>query len=166
MIPAAYHGEVPPSLVGVQLLYLAVLWSLLMITLLALEWLWRTAWGLIEDRQAIKHPVTAVRVGTIFLLVSVLMRIGPDVVLFASWPDLSPAWRYWISVFDKQLETVSFFPFSLAWLCSHLGGPMVLYQLRRDPIPLNLWPTWQQFKRPLKIGGGVTALAFVLVYAR
>lgn len=165
-VPPGFYYPVPGSFAGGPFLYFAFLWSIFLIGLLTLEWLWRTGWALWEDAQGVKHPATAIRLATFLLLLSVIMRIGPDIVLYASWADLSPEARFAISNFDKRLDTVSFVPFSLAWLASHLGAPIILYQLKREPLPLHLWPTWQQLKRPLKIGMGVAALAFALVYLR
>jgi hypothetical protein len=54
----------------------------------------------------------------------------------------------------------------MAWIASFLGAPMIMYQLERLPTPLHLFPTWEQAKRPAKIGLGVFAIAFALTFLR
>jgi hypothetical protein len=166
MIPAAFFSPTQPSFVGAPLLQMLTTFSALLVVLLALEWLWRTLWAMRESGSAIGSPSAAMRAMVGLLLVAALLRIGPDAILYASWPDLSPRWRYGIALWDKRLDAVAFAPFSLAWLVSYLGGPMVYYQLARLPLPLHLWPTWEQMKRPLKIGVGALALAFAFTYLR
>lgn len=166
MIDPSYLAPVPPSYVGRDLLYLSTLGSILLVVLLALEWIWRLLWSFFEQPSPLRSPATAYRIILLLLLSAALLRIVPDLVLLATWQEISPASREAIAVLDKRLESFTFVPFSLAWLVSYLTGPMLIYQLGRQPLPIHLWPTWQQAKRPLKIGVGVAAISFALTYLR
>lgn len=165
-IAPTYFLDVPPSLYGRPLLQTITLFSLMLVTLLSLEWSWRLIWSFFEAPSPAKHPVQSLRVMLLLLLIGMLVRIVPDLVLMMSWHDIPPASREALAVLDKRLDSFSFLPFSMAWLISYLGGPMIFYQLQRQPIPLHLIPTRQQMKRPIKIGIGALALSLALTYLR
>jgi hypothetical protein len=83
---------IPPSFGGNELGYLFALFGLLMVALLALNWLWRLGWCMLkEDVHPIRSPVTIARVVIVCLLLSSLMRGAPDAVLLLQWPELSTA---------------------------------------------------------------------------
>lgn len=160
------HGPFPPSFEGNAVAYLWALFGLIIANLLALEWLWRTVWAFIEAPAPLKAPVTCTRIIILGMVLTVLVGGLPDLVLIMSWGDVTPATRMAIAWVDKVLDGLVFVPFSFAWLFARLGGPMIDWQLERQPLPLDLWPTWQQMKRPLKIGGAAFAIAFALAFLR
>ena len=163
LVPERYYDNTPQGMEGHPILYMITLFSLLLVTLLAMEWQWRLGWSILEDKLPAKHPGTAVRLILLFLLMSLLMRIIPDVIKLGLWQDLSPDGRMLLFEIDGAMDTFSFIPFSFAWLFAYLGGPMIVYQLRRFPLPLHLWPTLDKMKRPLKIGIGVMVIAILIV---
>lgn len=158
--------EMPIAFQGHPFVYLATIFSLLILNLLALEWLWRLLWSFREDRLPFRHPVTTFRLVLVFLVSGAIIRSGPDLVLLMAWPEISPDARRFIADTDNLMDSVAFLPFGLAWVFAHIGGPMILYQLQNKPIPLHLWPTLRQMQRPLKIGLGAAALAALLTFAR
>jgi len=155
----------PPGLDSAEL-YLAAVFFMMLGCLLALEWIWRTIWAIIERSAPLRSPATATRIVIVFLLAAALVRTGPRLWLFMRWPALSPAERADLYAMAAQSEILGVVLFSLAWLLALLGEPMIRYQLEKQPLPLHLWPTWEQMKRPLKIGVGVFAIAFALTYLR
>lgn len=165
-IPDRYYADIPPGFDGIPVLYLVALFATMMIVLLSLEWTWRIVWSLFERPAEIKHPSTSLRTMLVFLLVSVILRAGPNLVWMALWRDTTPLTRWWMLRTDAMLDVVSFVPFSIAWLIAFLTGPMILSQLSRHPLPLHLWPTKSQLARPLKIGVAVLAIAAAVVFAR
>lgn len=165
-IPLRYFAETPPGFEGLDFLYLSTLFSLLLVCLLTMEWMWRLVWSLIETPAPLRHPGTGVRWCIIFILLGGFIRLAPNVFWLMFWNEMSPRGRWWSMQADALLDTISFIPFSLAWLIGYLGGPMIVYQLNRQPLPMHLWPTADQIKRPLKIGVGVMGIAFAVVYLR
>jgi hypothetical protein len=157
-------GDLPPQFEGQPFVFLLTVFALLLITLLGAEWLWRLSWSIGERPVHWKSPASALRWLLIFLLLSVVMRVGPNVVQLMSWSVSTPAQRLALYRVDNLLDGLSFIPFALGWLVAFLGGPMITFQLAKEPLPLHLWPTFQQMKRPLKIGAGVFAIAFALAY--
>jgi hypothetical protein len=161
-----YHapGGLPPAFDGQPLVFLLTVFSLLLISLLCLEWGWRLVWSFFERPEPWKTPQSALRATFVLLLLSVLFRVLPNVILLMSWGVSTPAQRFGWYKLDNMLDAASFVPFSLAWLTGYLASPIIAFQLTKQPIPLHLWPTFQQLKRPLKIGAGVFAIAFALAY--
>lgn len=164
VVPLRYYAESPPGFDGFPFLYVSTLFSLMMIGLLSLEWTWRLGWQFLERPSPLRHPVSAVRLILIFLLLGTLIRVLPNLVYMTLWADLSPHERRWWMQTDALLDTISFFPFSISWLIGYLGGPMIIHQLLRHPIPLHLWPTGRQMFRPLKIGMGVLVISLAVVF--
>jgi hypothetical protein len=158
--------DLPPAFDGHPVLYMATVFSLLLVMLLALEWLWRITWSFFERPAPVKAPVTVLRVIFLLLLVGAVVRSGPDLWLIMRWPQLDGAERIALMDFDNRMDAGAFIFLSLAWLVGRLGEPMLTYQLEKRPLPVHLWPTWEQMKRPLKIGMGVFAIAFALTYLR
>lgn len=165
-MPEVFYSEAMPSIAGHPFLEAGVLFSLILLSCLASEWLWRTAWSLKEQSGSIKDPATALRWAFFFLLVSVLLRVLPDTVQAMTWREAEPQTRFLIAMWDKRLDFISVAPFLVAWAIAYLGGPMLLYQLRREPLPLHLWPTRRQVSRPAKIACACLALALALTYLR
>lgn len=160
------HADLPPGFEGHPGLYMATIFSLLLVNLLALEWLWRLGWSIVERPVPIRHPAAALRFVLVMLLLGAIIRSGPDLFHLMQWPRLNAAEReFWLSV-DYRADSVAFVPFSLSWLVAFLGGPMIIYQLEKGPVPIHLLPTRQQLKRPAKIGAAVFAIAFALTYLR
>lgn len=159
-------ADLPPPFVGQPLVFMVTLFSLLLVAMLTIEWLWRLGWSFVEQPAALKEPLTAQRLVLTLLLLAVLSRIGPDVVLMMVWHTESPAGRAAIYRIDAIMDSLAFAPFSLAWLVAYLTGPLIIHQLTKQPLPLHLWPSWVQMKRPAKIGAGVLAIAFALTYVR
>lgn len=159
-----YVGELPPGFEGYPLLYMATVFSLLLANILTLEWIWRLSWAIHEKPYDLRHPATAMRAVLMLLLLGAIMRSGPDTWLLVRWSDISPLERLSLLIFDGYMDSVSFLPFSLAWLVAWLASPMVNYQLDRKPTPLHLWPTRDQIRRPLKIGVGVLVISFALTF--
>lgn len=155
----------PPGLESAWL-YLTAVFFMLLGVLLALEWLWRLVWCLFERPAPLRSPHTAMRIVLIALLVGGVARVGPRLWLFMRWPTLTTPERADLYAMAAQSEIIAVAIFSVAWLLNLLGEPMITYQLEKQPLPLHLWPTWEQMKRPLKIGVGVFAIAFALTYLR
>lgn len=156
----------PPGFDGHPLLYLITLFSMLLTVLLALEWLWRITWAFFERPFPLKHPASVHRIIFWSLMIGLLIRIGPDVWLLMRWPTLTVHGREQIQQIDGLLDATSFVWMSAAWLIARLGDPIMQYQLEKQPLPIHLWPTARQLKRPLYIGIGVFLISFALTFLR
>lgn len=150
-----YAYDIPGGFEGAPLLYMATLFSLFLVNLLALEWFWRVIWGMKEHPCPLNHPITIFRLMLVLIGVSIILRSFPDTIRLAFWHQLTPAGRLDMIRLGHWMRIVSVFPWSLAWLIGYLAMPMMHYQLNKQPLPVHLWPTRQQIMRPVKIGMAV-----------
>lgn len=158
--------DLPAAFAGHAWLYLVTVFSLLLTLLLALEWTWRLLWSFVERPFGLKHPQTVVRLIILLFLIQLITRLGPDVWLVMRWPQMSGAERIATILVDSRMDTTSFVWMVLAWLLARLGEPYLGYQLEKQPLPVHLWPTGRQMKRPLYICFGVFLISFALTYLR
>lgn len=156
----------PPGYEGQPWLYLFSMFAQMGMALLVMEWAWRLAWSLYERPAPLKSPVTSSRLIVLALLFSVSMRGLPDVIYNMRWADLSPAGRHAMLSIDETMDGLALVPFLAAYVLDRMASGMMTFQLQRDPIPLHLWPTWAQLRRPVKMGMGVFVLAFALTFLR
>jgi hypothetical protein len=159
-----YLLDVPPGFENQPILFMLTMFSLLMVTLLSLEWLWRITWGWFENPYPTRHPITVLRIILFCIAISILMRVGPLVARFALWKSLDFEGRMILYQWSHGLDVVSFFPWSFAWLVGYLTMPMLHYQLDKKPLPMHLWPTASQLKRPLKIGVAAFLIAMAITF--
>lgn len=156
----------PPIFGGDELAYLWAVFGYMTAVLLCLEWLWRIGWSLRERPAGPRDPVTLSRVIVAILLLSLLTAALPDLLYIMLWPEVSPATRYRLALLDRHADGLVGPILLLAWLASRLGSPMIEYQLVRYPLPINMWPTWEKVRRPLKIGSLVLAISACVTFLR
>lgn len=159
-------SDMPPGFENSPWLYLVSVFCLLMIVMMALEWIWRLAWGMKEHPAPWRHPSTVYRTVIILLMTATLFRIAVPTILLVRWSDMTPETRDQLAAFGSIPSILSLLPFSLAWVLSYLTSTMVFYQLDRLPVPLHLFPTLKQTKRPLKIGLAVFTIAAAITFVR
>lgn len=166
MPPWGTSAELPPAFEGQPWLYLFTMFAQMAVALLVLEWLWRLAWSMYEQPARFRTPLNISRVILILLLFSMTCRGAGDLVFNMRYADLSPAARHWLADVDSELDGFALVPFIMAWLLDRLAGGMITFQLARLPLPMHLWPSWRQMKRPVQIGVGVFVMAFALTFLR
>ncbi len=157
-------SDYPPGFEGLPWLYAATVFSLLIVNILALEWMWRLSWSLYERPYTLKHPVTVTRVILFALILGALIRSGPDVLWLTMWQELDISGRNAMLHFDDVMDALAFVPWTIAWLAAYLGSPIVNHQLTNKPIPVHLWPSRSQIIRPLKIVVAVLAITLAITF--
>lgn len=162
----AVQSAFPPSFDGQPLTYMLAVFGLLLIELLALEWLWRLTWSFRGNGRTWRHPLTIQRGVTVLLLLPVVFGGVPDLLLLMLWAEIDGPMRETLAMIDRLLDGVLWLPFSLAWLLAQFGQGVIEYQLVRHPLPVNLWPTRDQLSYSLKIGLGVFTIAFAVTFLR
>jgi hypothetical protein len=164
-VNASIEQGIPPSFDGSHVFYMMALFGLMTMVLLAMNWLWRRIWLMVEDPQPLCSPATVSRVVVILLLMTALIRGIPATVLLLKWPELGAAARLDLSQVERFLDGVALIPFGLAWVIDYLAGGVVQFQLKRRPPPgADLWPRREDLLGPVKIAAGSLAIAFAVVF--
>jgi len=164
--PLGLEQNIAPSFDGSEGWYLFALFGLLMVTLMALNWLWRELWcALKDDVHPWNHPVTLWRGVKVGFLVAALMRGSPDAVLLMQWPEMTVDQRLTIAGIDRIMDGWAFVPFGLAFMIDYLGSGVMQHQMKRlPPPPVDLWPSKTTVKDSAKIAAGCLAIAFAVVF--
>lgn len=166
ILTAYYSADRPASAQANPIIFMFSIFGLLGGTMLALEVILRTASDAFHDRLPWQHPVTIMRLRTGLFTLALLLYIGPDAIAIICWPDVVPQTRYLIAVANRILDGAALPLFMAAWMVGIYGQQTVAYQLKRDPIPMHLWPEWSALVRPLKIAGLVLILSAGLSIGR
>ena len=146
-------------------LYLWSVFGLSLTALLALEWLWRTAWSLVERWRPLASPWTFLRLITCALLIAVLVACVPDLWLLVRWEYLTPSERHLLAAIDRFLDGLVPLPFVAAWLMNFAGGRGIAAKLRLEPLPEWRLPGRRDVARLALILACVLAISAALTFA-
>lgn len=166
VIAPYYYAARPASVVANPTLLAFSIFGLLGGALLSLDSIWQNVHQLIEDPHSRRHPLTIHRARIALSALGVLLFIGPDAIQFTAWPDVAPATRYAMGIVNRYLDSVAIVPFTLGWALGIYAGPTISYQLDREPIPVNLWPSWHDLRRPLWIATLLACASVALSFGR
>ena len=148
----------PPSFMGDPFTFGWALFSLTAVSAFCIAMLgqmWREAsiYGL-----QMNAPYGVARAALGCLLTTILMGAAGDVAFLYAWGEVSPNTLRTILATDRWLDTmlaVPFFGFSAFIL---RGRQVITFQLIKEPIPTDLWPTWPMVRQAM----GMLALIFCL----
>jgi hypothetical protein len=157
-IPAYFQAPTPPSVMHAPLLYAFSVFGLLTGTATAAAWAWRTGLSMIHRPFPFQHPTTAWRLVRVGAALGIILFIGPDMANIMLWPEVTPATRYWMADLNRFFDGLAPLPLVVAFGLCGLSGPLVEFQLSREPIDWNMWPKPRQYGRAL----GLTALLLVI----
>jgi hypothetical protein len=97
------------------------------------------------------HPVSIYR-GIIFLAgCAIASRGGAEALSLWSWSSADVATIRKISELKRWLDPLSV-GCGFVWMALHvLAEPMIEHQLRKTPIPVDMWSRWPELRRPVYI---------------
>ena len=166
MLARYYAADRPASVQANPTILAFSIFGLFGGSIVSLDTLYRI-WRMVRQEPfPLRHPVTLERLvfGGFFL--ALLLYIGPDAVGFMSWPDVQPPTRRAISLVNRWLDFAAIVPLvasSILWIYAQ---PVISYQLRRTPIPVDATSTWNRLKRPLWIGFLLLCASLALSFGR
>lgn len=165
-IPAFYYYTQLPSVADRPIVSFISVIGLFGASTVTIDWMRR----IIQNQSALplpfNHPTTVIRGVAFLMLLSVLLREGPDTMNFMTWPDISPVHRHTLALVNRFCDGLALVPFWNAWLLWIFSGRLISYQLARQPIPVELWPGWNSLKRPMLIGILVVLIGAGLTFGR
>lgn len=161
-----YFAARPASVIANPTILALSIFGLLGGSLLAVDTLWSVVHKLIEDPHPRWHPLTVRRWEALLVALALILYIAPDAVVFTTWPDVSPATRHTISLVNRFGDFAAAAPAAGWWLLAIYAGPTIDHQLVREPLPVELWPSWRKLRRPLWIGLLVMLASVALSFGR
>ena len=150
------HGApiIPLSFDGSRVNYAWVLFSL-MITVsfvaTALLGSLKTAW----DQRKLwtwRDPIMANRYILWCFCIGVMVGATPDLVTLYAYGEVSPGTLGMLLQIDRAMDSLVMFPVIAAVGLWYRAKPVINYQLIRQPIPVELWPTFRQMFPYIRIG--------------
>jgi hypothetical protein len=141
-VPASYFLALPPGAGDSRVVYAQSLAGLFIVSVLYLieaQFLFRR---MRLDPLPFRHPLTVFRMIGITAGVSGVMRNGPDVTLYILWRGVQPGTRYALGYWNRILDGWSAPPHIMHYALLLAAIPVFEYQLRREPLPVHLYPEW------------------------
>lgn len=104
--------------------------------------------------RAFDHPTDPVSLyRTIICLAgcAVASRGGAEAISLWSWSSGDAVTIERVAELKRWLDPVSV-GFGFTWMALHiLAEPMLEFQLRKAPLPVDMWSRWPQLRRPIAI---------------
>ncbi len=98
-----------------------------------------------------RHPVTVWRVMVLCFSVGICLRSGAAAMVLWGWDPVRPGATGALLLMQRMIDPVAV-AFGLTGLAiAYLSSPGVVHQLRRRPLPFDLWKTLPMLWRPAAI---------------
>lgn len=156
VLPAVSH--LPPSFDGSAWGFGWALFSLTAMSTFSLAIMGQLLTEVRTYGLQIKQPAGIARAALFCLLLTIFMGSIGDVVFLYLWNEVSPRAIGFILEADRWLDALTILPFAGFGYLLTRGRPVVLFQLLKQPIPTDLWPTWPMVRQQL---GVMTLVMFI-----
>jgi len=104
--------------------------------------------------RAFDHPTDPVSLYRIIVFLAgcaVATRGGAEAISLWSWSSGDAETIERVAELKRWLDPVSV-GFGFTWMALHiLAEPMLEFQLRKAPLPVDMWSRWPQLRRPIAI---------------
>ena len=104
--------------------------------------------------RTIDHPTDPVSLYRFVILLAgcaITLRGGAEALSLWSWSSKDVATIRQVSELKRWLDPLSV-GCGFAWMALHiLAEPMLEFQLRKAPLPVDMWSRWPELRRPVYI---------------
>jgi len=111
-------------------------------------------------------PHGAARTILFLLMLSFFMRSAPDVLFLLLWGGVGPHTIAIVLITKRWFDAISVIPFLGSALILIRARPPIVFQLTRQPLPVDLWPTWLMVRKNVGIIGLAMLIATGVTLAR
>jgi hypothetical protein len=99
------------------------------------------------------EPVGLYRFHVACLMLAFFVSTAPDAVFLLTWGEVTEQTTRNLLTVDRLGDSLTPIPFIVALCVMTRGEPAVMFQLTKQPLPVDLWPTWPMVRRNLLIVG-------------
>lgn len=155
-VVAAISRAYPPSAGNNPFIFAADLFSLMLVSAMAMATIVRLWSRTLEERLPCNHPVFYHRSMVVGLLATIFVGAFPNTLISLCWNEVEPSTMSVLMTFDKVMNTLTVVPFFLGlfvpwWvgyvnICGYATGPMTLQGRVHD-----LRTTWPNLAIPLRL---------------
>lgn len=107
------------------------------------------------------HPVSLYRMILMLAGLALTLRCGVEAMLLWGWEPKNPTQVARIMMAKRWIDPISLGCGALWMSIAILGEPGIEHQLRKAPLPVDMWSRWPTLAR----AGGVVVLSFVAALA-
>jgi len=159
----SFHYNLPDKILGVftgsgVLSYFWLYWLStfmdLMLTLLSLVLLYNTSKSLhktkhISKQGIFRSPVNIWKGMLICFAATVFLRVSMDTIILLTWQEVTEKTMEFWQVMNQVFDSLAFIPFISLFYLYLRAGPVLEFQLLRQPIPTDLHPSWKMVRGPV-----------------
>lgn len=156
-------STLPPSFNGDASLYLPNLFGMTAMFFLGAMMVGKQATRIWSNRfyDHPLHPVSLYRIITMLAGAGLMLRCGTEAMLLWGWDPANPSQVARIMMAKRWIDPISL-GCAFTWMSIViLGEPGIEHQLRKAPLPVDMWSRWPTLVR----AGGVILLSFVAALA-
>lgn len=156
-------SELPPSFNGDASLFLPNLFLMTAMFFLGVMMVGKQASRIWLNRfyDHPLHPVSLYRAILTLAGLGLTLRCGVEAMLLWGWEPANPEQVARITMAKRWIDPISLGCGALWMSIAILGEPGIEHQLRKAPLPVDMWSRWPTLVR----AGGVIAISFVAALA-
>ena len=159
-------NDFPPSFAGDEWAFGASLFSLSLLTLLPLSFIWQELRVWRPHRDPWRSPIGIARLCFCLLLATIFGGASGDAVTLLAWGEVSPKTMALIFRLDRVGDAMCGPLFVAASLLFLYGRETIVYQLIRESVPQKLWPTWSEMRRQVQASAMMLVIAAGVALAK
>ena len=156
----------PPSFAGDEWAFGAALFSLSLLTMLPLSFIWQEVRVWRVHRDPLLSPIGIARMCFCLLLATIFSGASGDAATLLAWGEVSPRTMALIFRLDRLGDALCGPLFVAASLLFLYGRETIVYQLIRESVPRKMWPTWEEMRRQVQASAIMLLLAAGVALAK
>lgn len=123
----------------------------LLLTLMSAVMLYNTIKSYLSTRKfgGLRYPVNLYKAFIMSMSALIFVRVAPDTVIQLLWKEASASVMLFLQHINQFFDAFALIPFLAGIYILIRSGPLIEFQLLRQPIPTNLWPSWVMVRRPI-----------------
>lgn len=97
----------------------------------------------------LRYPINLYKAFILSMAALIFARVAPDTVIQMLWKEAPTTTMIWLQHINQFMDAFAIIPFLAGIYILIRSGPLIEFQLLRQPIPTNLWPSWRMVRRPI-----------------
>ncbi|MES2903276.1 MAG: hypothetical protein V4696_03745 [Pseudomonadota bacterium] len=162
----AQRYEIPPSFNGHRVLFGLNLAFVLSMALLSAGTILENARWLFSFSGRWHEPSKVVVVNESLMLATIFCGVLGNCLVLLAWGEEGAPGQTTLVTLDRVLDIIAGLFLFTSLVRRIRSRPVVLFHLQREPLDLNMSPTWAQLAPKLRIAIVVVALSFGVAFAK
>lgn len=162
----SHATEIPPTFYGMRWFYALTIAMTVSMSALAQGAIIENFRFIFSFKGRWQEPAKVTVINEMILLAVIFVGITPDAVLLLAWGERAAPTYSSLAAFDRAMDFIAGGLFVIYMFRRIRSRPVALFQLQRDPIPMELQPTLEQMRPKLLMIGAILAIAFGVAFGK